>query len=101
MSRILTAALFVITLSAPALAENTVPEGVTLRAFQPVGKGDPNAISCWAYRTTPPVRGLQCARNSYWARLNGLAPYQLDALQSGQPPQMSGGWPWQNSSNNH
>jgi hypothetical protein len=101
MSRILTAALFVFTLSAPALAENTVPEGVTLRAFQPVGKGDPNAISCWAYRTTPPVRGLQCARNSYWARLNGLAPNQLDGLQSGQPPQMSGGWPWQNSSNNH
>src|SRR5438045_617561 len=91
MSRILTAALFVFTLSAPALAENTVPEGVKLQAYQPVGKGDPNAISCWAYRTTPPVRGLQCARNSYWARLNGLAPNHLDGVQSGQPPQMSGG----------
>ena len=69
MSRILTAALFVLTLSAPALAE-TVPEGVKLYAYQPVGNGDPNAITCWAYRTTPPIRGLQCARNSYWARLN-------------------------------
>jgi hypothetical protein len=101
MSRILTAALFVLTLSAPAFAD-TVPEGVTLRAYQPVGKGDPNAISCWAYRTTPPVRGLQCARNSYWRRLNGLPPHQFDQLsvQSSQPPQMSGGWPWQYSSNN-
>src|SRR6185436_13250106 len=35
---------------------DTVPEGVTLRAYQPVGNGDPNAISCWAYRTTPPIR---------------------------------------------
>ncbi len=72
MSRILTAALFVFTISAPALAD-TVPEGVTLRAYEPVGNGDPNAISCWAYRTTPPIRGLQCARNSDWARLNAGA----------------------------
>ena len=100
MSRILTAALFVFTLSAPALA-GTVPEGVKLRAYPPVGKGDPNAISCWAWRATPPIRGLQCARNSDWARLNGLSPNQLDGLQQGQPPQMSGGWPWQSSSNNH
>jgi hypothetical protein len=70
MSRILTTALFVLTLSAPALA-GTVPEGVNLRAYQPVGNGDPNAISCWAWRTTPPVKGLQCARNTDWARLNG------------------------------
>ena len=98
MSRILTAALFVLTLSAPALADN-VPEGVALRAYQPVGNGDPNAISCWAYRTTPPVRGLQCARNSYWARLNGRLPMN-DGVNS-QPPQMSGGWPWQSSPNNH
>src|SRR5579872_4439416 len=69
MTRILTAALFVLTLSAPALA-GTVPEGVKLRAYPPVGNGDPNAISCWAYRTTPPIRGLQCAPNSVWARLN-------------------------------
>lgn len=69
MSRILTAALFVFALTAPALAD-TVPEGVQLRAVEPVGNGDPSAISCWAYRTTPPVRGLQCARNSDWARLN-------------------------------
>jgi hypothetical protein len=60
MSRILTAALFVLTLSAPAFAA-ALPEGVKLRAYEPVGNGDPNAISCWAYRTTPPVRGLQCA----------------------------------------
>jgi hypothetical protein len=69
MNRILTAALLVLTLSAPALA-GPVPEGVTLRAYQPVGSGDPNAISCWARRVTPPIRGLQCARNSQWARLN-------------------------------
>ena len=69
MSRILTAALFVFTLSAPAFAD-TVPEGVKLRAYEPVGNGNPNAISCWARRVTPPVRGLQCARNSVWAHLN-------------------------------
>ena len=69
MSRILTTALFVLTLSAPALA-GTVPEGVKLYAYEPVGNGDPNVITCWAYRTTPPIRGLQCARNSDWARLN-------------------------------
>lgn len=73
MGRILTAALCAFTLSAPAFAA-AVPEGVTLRAYEPVGKGDPNAISCWAWRVTPPVRGLQCARNSYWARLNGRTP---------------------------
>ena len=98
MRRILTATIFVLTLSAPALAD-AVPEGVTLRAYQPVGNGDPNAISCWAYRTTPPIRGLQCARNSDWKRLNRLSHDPLDG-QSGQPPQMSGGWPWQNPSNN-
>ena len=97
MNRILPAALLVFTLSAPALA-GAVPEGVTLRAYPPVGKGDPNAISCWAWRATPPIRGLQCARNSDWARLNGLSLNQSD-VQS-QPPQMSGGWPWQYSSNN-
>ena len=98
MNRILTAALFVLTLSAPALA-GTVPQGFTLRAYPPVGNGDPNAISCWAWRTTPPIRGLQCARNSYWARLNG-SRNRLDVPQQSQPPQMSGGWPWQYSSNN-
>src|SRR5450432_3458646 len=69
MNRILTAALLVLTLSAPASA-GTVPEGVKLFSYPPVGNGDPNAISCWAYRATPPVRGLQCARNSDWARMN-------------------------------
>src|SRR5262249_19236857 len=91
------AALFLFTLSAPALAE-TVAEGVQLRAVQPVGNGDPNAISCWAYRTTPPVRGLQCARNSDWKRINAgafgfadsssgsaLGPYAGDGIQSGNP----------------
>jgi hypothetical protein len=96
MNRILTAALFVFTLSAPAMAD-TVPEGVTLRAYPPVGKGDPNAISCWAWRATPPIRGLQCARNSDWARLNGHVASD-DGMAA--PPQMSGGWPWQSSSNN-
>jgi hypothetical protein len=62
-------ALSALMLSAPTFAGN-VPEGLRLRAYPPTGKGDPNAISCWAWRTTPPVRGLQCARNSEWARFN-------------------------------
>jgi hypothetical protein len=78
MSRILTAAFFIFTLSAPALA-GTVPEGFTLRAYQPVGNGDPNAISCWAWRTTPPVQGLQCARNSDWKRINAGSPSFADS----------------------
>jgi hypothetical protein len=83
MSRILTAALLVLTLSAPALA-GTLPEGVKLFAYPPVGNGDPNAITCWAYRTTPPVRGLRCARNSYWARLNAGSHHDLGS-DSGPP----------------
>lgn len=70
MNRILIAGLFALALSTPVFAA-TLPEGVKLRAYEPVGNGDPKAISCWAYRTTPPVRGLQCARNSDWARRNG------------------------------
>src|SRR3978361_665740 len=84
MSRILTAALFVLTLSAPALAD-TVPKGFTLLAYPPVGNGDPNAISCWAWRTTPPVRGLQCARNSEWARLNKGSNRGYPSDNSGPP----------------
>jgi len=84
MSRILTAALFVFTLSAPALA-GTFPEGIELRAYEPVGNGDPNAISCWAWRTTPPVRGLQCARNSEWARLNAGSNHGEMSAISGPP----------------
>jgi hypothetical protein len=84
MSRILTAALFVLTLSAPALA-GPVPEGFVLRAYPPVGNGDPNAISCWAWRTTPPVRGLQCARNSDWARLNAGSNHGDISAISGPP----------------
>jgi hypothetical protein len=74
MKRTLTAALFVLTLSAPALAD-TVPEGVKLSAYQPVGNGDPNAISC--YQARMPTKHLECARNSQWARINrqlGNAP---------------------------
>ena len=78
MSRILTVSISTLMLlgCAPTYDESampkagTAPEGIKLQAYEPGGKGDPNAISCWAYRTTPPVRGLRCARNSYWARLN-------------------------------
>jgi hypothetical protein len=69
MSRILTITLSTLMLSAPALAY-TVPKEAIIFAYQPVGNGDPKAVTCWAWRTTPPVRGLQCARNSDWARLN-------------------------------
>lgn len=69
MKSLLTITFAALTLAAPALA-GAVPEGVNLLSYPPVGNGDPHAISCWAWRTTPPVRGLRCARNSYWARLN-------------------------------
>ena len=82
MNCILTFTFAALMLSAPALA-GSVPEGVTLRAYEPVGNGDPNAISCWAWRVTPPIRGLQCARNSYWARLNGRT--QSGALHTALP----------------
>ena len=70
MNGILAITISALMLSAPAFAD-TVPKGAIIFAYQPVGNGDPNAISCWAYRTTPPVRGLECARNSEWVRLNG------------------------------
>jgi hypothetical protein len=70
MSRILTAALFALTLSAPALAD-TVPKGATIWQHQPTGAGKPEAISC--YQEVAPgshIRNLQCAPNSYWAMAN-------------------------------
>jgi len=84
MSRILTAALFVFTLSVPALAGPTLPDGVKLYAYPPVGNGDPNAVTCWAWRTTPPVQGLHCLRNSDWARLN--AGSFRDVANDSRPP---------------
>jgi hypothetical protein len=70
MTRILTAALLVLTLSAPALAD-TVPVGATVLPHQPTGAGKPDAVSCYekvAIGTR--TRNLQCARNSEWARLS-------------------------------
>jgi hypothetical protein len=69
MSRILTAALFVFTLSTPAFAD-TVPAGATVWQSKPTGAGKPDAISC--YQVVPigsHIRDLKCARNSEWARL--------------------------------
>jgi len=73
MSRILTAAFLVLTLSAPALAD-TAPAGATVLRFQPTGTGKPDAVSCYekvAIGTR--TRNLQCARNTDWAKLNMLA----------------------------
>ena len=69
MSRMLTAAFFVLTLSAPALAD-TLPAGAKLYVWEPVGNGDPNAISCDVGRETPPYRFVNCMRNLDWARIN-------------------------------
>ena len=41
----LTIALSTLMLSAPAFAD-TVPEGVKLRAYEPVGNGDPSPTGC-------------------------------------------------------
>jgi hypothetical protein len=69
MNGILAITISALMLSAPAFAD-TVPKGAIIFAYQPVGNGDPKAVTCWAWRTTAPVRGLRCGRNSYWARLN-------------------------------
>ena len=72
MSRILTAALLVLTLSAPAFAD-TVPVGATVWQSKPTGAGKPDAISC--YQDVPigsHIRTMQCERNSEWARMNAL-----------------------------
>ena len=97
MKLALTIALSTLVLSAPSLAD-TVPEGVPLRAYPPVGNGDPNAISCWARRVTPPIRGLQCARNSSWKRFNGPSPNygQQHMGVVGPPPTV---WPWESYPN--
>lgn len=85
MKLILTIATSTLMLSAAAFAD-TVPQEFKLRAYPPVGNGDPNAISCWAWRATPPIRGLRCARNSYWAQLNGRV---VDGAGTAAPPQMA------------
>lgn len=70
MSRILTAAFFLLTLAAPALAD-TVPAGAMLWRHHPTGSGNPDAISCYqAVAIGSHIRNLQCARNSVWARIN-------------------------------
>ena len=81
MNGILAITISALTLSAPAFAD-TVPEGAIIFAYQPVGNGDPKAVTCWAWRTTPPVRGLKCARNSQWARMNR----NLASGPDGSPP---------------
>jgi hypothetical protein len=73
MSRILTAALFVLTLSVPALA-GTVPEGATVWKQRPTGAGKPDAISCYQeVAIGSHIRNLQCAPNSAWARVSERA----------------------------
>jgi hypothetical protein len=70
MSRILTAALFVLTLSAPALAD-TVPAGATIWQSKPTGAGKPGAVSC--YQDVPigsHIRDMQCALNAHWKLMN-------------------------------
>lgn len=70
MSRILTAAFFLLTLSASAFAD-TVPAGAMLWRHHPTGSGNPDAISCYqAVAIGSHIRNLQCARNSVWARIN-------------------------------
>lgn len=91
MNRILTAALFVLALSAPALADS-VPQGAKLFASQPVGNGEPNAISCYrAELTGSHTTKTVCHRNLEWARLNaggdlsyfGAAAWQNAGAASG------------------
>jgi hypothetical protein len=68
MRLVLTAAFFVLTLSAPAFAD-PVPVGATVLPSRPTGFGEPDAVSC--YQTVPigsHIRNLQCARNADWAR---------------------------------
>jgi hypothetical protein len=78
MSRILTTALLVLTLSAPALADS-LPAGAKLWQDRPTGVGKPDAVSCYeVVKTGTRTRNLQCARNSYWARLNRPFPNDLD-----------------------
>jgi hypothetical protein len=72
MSRILTAALLVLTLSTPASAD-TVPAGATVWSKRPTGIGKPEAISC--YQEVPigsHIRMMRCERNAEWARMNAL-----------------------------
>ncbi len=86
MSRILTATLFVLTLSAPVLAD-TVPQGAKLFFWEPVGNGDPNAVSCYVGRETPPYRFVSCKRNSDWKRLNANGGGSWDDAGRAMPTQ--------------
>ena len=74
----LTIVLSTLMLATPALAEPA-----QVYPFQPVGKGDPNAVSC--YQARMPTKHLECARNSQWARINRSV-----ALYAGQPTSTQG-----------
>ena len=72
MSRILTAAIFALTLSAPALADS-IPAGATLWRDRPTGAGKPDAISCYKAATIEThIVKLHCARNWDWAQVRQL-----------------------------
>lgn len=70
MKLILTIALAALTLAASALAES-VSEKVKIYRFQPVGNGDPNAISRYRAEVTGThTTKIVCHRNLEWVRIN-------------------------------
>lgn len=90
MSRILTAAFFHLTLSAPAFA-GPVPAGATVLTQRPTGDGKPDAISC--YESVPigsHIRNLHCKRNSEWALIDASYRRLPQTGYDGGPPSGNG-----------
>jgi hypothetical protein len=69
MNRILTFALSMLMLSAPALAQ-TAPEQRKIYTEKPIGEGDPGATSCYPEPSSMSrVRKMDCRLNSEWASI--------------------------------
>lgn len=67
-------ALSALTLCGPACVPTAPKEPVY--ASRPIGDGDPNVISCYAWLDTSRMHHKECKRNAEWARIQARSHNQ-------------------------
>ena len=69
MTRILTAAIFALSISVPAFA-HSAPREAKVYTTRPVGNGNPSSISCYLKDgTLSRIATKVCKTNAEWARI--------------------------------